>query len=598
MEGHIALVLASIIGLGLFSQLLSWWLKLPAILFLLICGIIVGQTGWLNPDELFGEDLLFPLVSLSVAVILFEGSLTLNFKQLKGIQRVVLNMVTIGTLVTWTLVSVLTHYLIGFEWSLAWLFGAIMVVTGPTVIVPMIRTIRPNAKIAQALRWEGILIDPIGALLAVLVFEYIVIASGAGHGGVDHAFIMFAKTLAIGLLTGAAAAWLLGSLISKHLLPEYLHNVLALTLVIGAYVIANAISEESGLLTVTVMGIWLANMKGINIEDILSFKEDLTILLVSALFIILAARIDFEQLQALGWSGVILFFALQFIVRPSKIFVSTIGSSLNWRERFMLGWVAPRGIVAAAVSAIFALKLQAIDYPNADLLVPLTFAMIIGTVIFQSATARYLACLLKVSEPEPHGFLIVGANPLGIAIGKALQAENLRVLIADSNWEKASDARMAGLDTYYGDITSEHADRHLDFVGLGRLLALSYREEINRLSTLRFQREFSKQHVFRICNRPKSTSLSAEDDNPNACLFGKKHDYAHLMQALSNGASIRKTRLSNEFTYQDYLTQSGDNVIPLFMKSPKGRLHILTEKHKPKPTSGWEIIGFVSPATP
>lgn len=595
MNEHIALVLASIIGLGLLSQLLSWWVKLPAILFLLIGGIIVGQIGWLDPDHLFGDDLLFPLVSLSVAVILFEGSLTLNFKQLKGIQRVVLNMVTIGMLVTWCLVSVLTHYLIGFQWTLAWLFGAIMVVTGPTVIVPMLRTIRPKNKIAQVLRWEGILIDPIGALLAVLVFDYIMASTGAVGEGYMHAILIFGETILLGLVAGAIGGWTLGTILRQHLIPEYLHNILALTLVIGVYVISNDISPESGLLAVTVMGVWLANMKNVDIKDILSFKEDLTMLLVSALFIILAARINFEQLQAIGWSGVFLFFALQFIVRPAKIFVATKGSDMNWREKALLGWVAPRGIVAAAVSAIFALKLEAIQFEGADLLVPLTFMMIIGTVVFQSATARPLASFLKVSDPEPNGFLIVGANPVGRAIARALKEEGVRVLVSDTSWEKIRDARMEGLDVYYGDVTSEHADRHLDLVGLGRLLAISSREEINRLSVVRFQREFSKQDVFRLCAGPKSKAAKAEDENQNACLFGKKYHYSYLMKTVSNGAEIRKTSLTDEFTYEHYLEQYGDSIIPLFVRNTKGRLFVLTEKNKVKLMSGWEVMSFVLP---
>lgn len=593
MSEHIVLVLASILGLGLLSQMLAWWLKLPAILFLLLSGILLGPVtgnGWLDPDGQFGQ-LLFPLASLSVAVILFEGSLTLNFHQLHGIQRVVLNMVSVGLLSTWVTITLLAHFLVGFSWSLSWLFGAIMVVTGPTVIVPMLRTIRPNNRISQILRWEGILIDPIGALLAVLVFEYIIASSGENQ--LAHVLLMFGRTILTGVVAGVIGGWVLGVILQKHLVPEYLRNLVALTLVIGVFVASNTLSEESGLLAVTIMGIWLANIKGLDFEDILSFKEELTILLVSALFIILAARIDFEQLTQLGTAGVLVFLGVQFIARPLKIFLSTLGSDLKWQEKALLGWVAPRGIVAAAISAIFALKLEASGMPNAKLLVPLTFMLIIGTVIFQSATARPLANFLKVSEPEPHGFLIVGANPVGRALGVALKGEGFRILISDTSWEKVRDARMDGLDTYYGDVTSEHADRHLDLVGLGRLIAVSARDATNQLAGVRFRREFGKQNIFSLC--PTKSKARNETLRIAQCLFGNQYHYSLLMQWLGNGAVIHKTRLTETFGHEDYLRQHGDKAIPLFAKSPKGRLYIMTEKNNSKPVVGWEIIALVMP---
>lgn len=589
MNESTALVIATILGLGLFSQLVSWWLKLPAILFLLLAGIILGPLGgWLKPDELFGN-ILFPMVSLSVAVILFEGSLTLNFQQLQGIQRVVLNMVSIGMLSTWVMITLLVHFLVGFPWPLSWLFGAIMVVTGPTVIVPMLRTIRPNNRIAQILRWEGILIDPIGALLAVLVFEYLVASSNENQ--LLHILLMFGRTIATGIVIGGVGGWVVGYVLQKHLVPEYLRNLLALTLVIGVYVASNAFSEESGLLAVTVMGIWLANTKGLDFEDILSFKEDLTILLVSALFIILAARINLDQVAELGFAGVLVFLGVQFIVRPLKIVISTFRSGLKWQEKFLLGWVAPRGIVAAAVSAIFALKLENAGTLDAHLLVPLTFMLIIGTVVFQSATARPLANFLGVAEPEPRGFLIVGANPVGRSLGVALKQEGFRVLVCDTSWEKIRDARMDGLDTYYGDVTSEHADRHLDLVGLGRLIAVSARDATNQLAGVRYRREFGKKNIFSLC--PVKSSARTETLRIALCLFGSQYHYAMLMQWLGKGAQIHKTRLSEAFSFEDYKRQYGGKVIPLFARTPKGQLYIMAEEKRLKPAVGWEISALV-----
>ena len=327
MHEHILITLTGIGITAIVCQWLSWWLKLPAILFLLLAGIIAGPvTGWLSPDTLFG-DLMFPMVSLAVAVILFEGSLTLKFSDIRGVQRVVRNMVTIGMLVTWTVTGLASHFFLGFSWPLAVLFGAVTVVTGPTVIIPMLRTVRPNARIANILRWEGIVIDPIGALLAVLTFQFILLEQGDLAYG--QTLLSFAGILLTGIVMGAVPGYLFGLLLRHYLVPEYLRNLATLSLVFAVFTGSNLIYEESGMLAVTVLGLWLANMKDVDVEDILSFKESLSLLFISGLFIILAARLDVGALKQLGWPALYVFLAIQFVARPLKILVSTWGSSLN-----------------------------------------------------------------------------------------------------------------------------------------------------------------------------------------------------------------------------------------------------------------------------
>ena len=408
MSVSIVLILASIGVLSLFCQWLAWRLRVPAILFLLAGGIVAGPVmGWLEPQQLFG-DLLFPLVSLAVAVILFEGSLTLRYQEIKGHGVMVRNLVPIGSIVTCTIGTLTAHWVLDISWEIALLFGAISIVTGPTVIAPLLRSVKPVSKLANILRWEGIIIDPVGALLAVLVFEGIV---SWGQGNVfEHSLYIFGTTILVGVVIGGAAGWLNGIALRKHLIPQYLHNAGTLTFMLGVYALSNELAHESGLLTVTVMGIWMANMKQVPIESILEFKESLSVLLISALFIILAARIEFAAIASLGWGLVILLAVLILVARPLSIFLSAIGTNLNLREKLFLSWVAPRGIVAAAVSALFAFQLQKIGYENAGVLVPLVFMVIIATVTLQSLTARPIAQLLKVDEPADYGFLILGAN--------------------------------------------------------------------------------------------------------------------------------------------------------------------------------------------
>lgn len=593
IEEHTIIVIASIGVLALLCQAVAWWLKLPAILFLLLAGMTAGPLlGWVDPDALFG-DLLFPFVSLSVAIILFEGSLTLKFEEIKGVENVVRRLVTGGVVLTWVITAIATHWIIGFSWQLSFLFGAIAVVTGPTVIVPMLRTVRPTARIANILRWEGIIIDPVGAVLAVLVFEFIV--SGSGGNALGLTLLVFGETMLIGIVTGAAGGYCLGLILRRHLLPEYLHNITTLAFLFVLYSFSNLIATEAGLLTVTVMGIWLANMKGVNIDEILDFKESLSLLLISVLFIILAARVELDQFEALGWGALSIILVLQFVARPLKVIFSTLGTSVSWRERGLLAWIAPRGIVAAAVAALFALRLEDQGMAQAPLLVPLTFLAIIGTVVLQSATARLVAVMLGVAEPEPRGFLIVGANRVARAIGSALQEHDYHVLLTDTNWDNISTARLEGMKAFYGNPVSEYADRHLDLVGIGRLLALSPRDDVNALATLRYRGEFGQQGVFSLAagQRKGETGIHKPAIGKfGKVLFGEDAGYSTLAGLIAEGAEIHSTPLTEKFDFDAMREEYGADTLPLFALTPRGHLRIFTVDSDFKPTTDWTVINL------
>jgi NhaP-type Na+/H+ or K+/H+ antiporter len=587
---HEPVVAIALIGVvAMLCQWLAWWVKLPAILFLLLSGVLLGPAlNIVDPDTLLG-DLLFPFVSLSVALILFEGALTLRLEEIRGLERVVRNLVTIGMLSTWLIIAASASYFLGFSWQLALLFGAIMVVTGPTVIVPMLRTVRPTAKISNILRWEGIVIDPIGALLAVLVFEFILASSGEA---LSHTFAAFALMLTTGIVLGVLSGYLLGILLRRHWLPEYLHNFATLAMVFAVFALSNTLHEESGLLTVTVMGMWLANMRGVNIEDILDFKENLSVLLISTLFIILAARIEFDQLTQLGMAAVLVFLTLQFVARPLKIMLSTWGSSLTWRERTLLAWIAPRGIVAAAISALFSLRLEAAGYDQADMLVPLTFLMIVGTVVLQSASARLIARMLGVAEPSPRGILIVGANQVARVIGKALTEAGFRTVLADTYWDNVRTARMEGLSTYYGNPTSQHADRNLDLVGIGMLFSLSPQSDLNALATMRFKPEFGKMGVYSLPSKGEAEEGAdkASAERIGRTLFGMDVTYSRLSHLLGEGAEMHSTTLSDDFSYDDFVARFGDEALPLFGITPRENLRVFTAEDSIKPGNGWTLL--------
>ena len=571
MDQNLLYTMAAVLVLGVGAQWLSWRLKQPSILALLILGIIAGPiTGLLRPDEQFG-DILFPMVSLGVALVLFEGGLTLKFRDLRGHGMAVTNLVSWGALLNWLLMALGCWWLAGFSAEIAFLFAALVVVTGPTVINPLLRTMRAKSEVSQVLRWEGILIDPVGALLAVLVFQYLV--SGA------ESWVVFAKSVGVGLVAGFAGAISLGFVLRNHWAPDYLVNVLTLAWVVMMFAGSDFVAHESGLLTVTVMGIWLGNMKDVGVSEILSFKESLSVLIISVLFIVLGARVDPMDIVATGWNGVIVLLVV-LLARPIVVWASTLGGNYSWRQKALLSWVAPRGIVAAAVSSLFALRLADIGYPEATDLVAYTFLIIIATVVLQSLTARAATRALGLAEAEPNGMLIVGANPVARAIGLALRQQGFRVKLADTSYEEIRSARMAGLETYYGDPISSHAEQFLELVGIGRLFAMSRRSRWNTLSCMKYRAEFGGNRVFSLRNaedRDASEREKLADDYRVPRLFGEDVTYQKLASLLAGGAKIKTINLTDEFDMHAYREKNDSNLIPLFSIDPDGRLRVIDE---------------------
>ncbi|HKI65292.1 MAG TPA: cation:proton antiporter [Burkholderiales bacterium] len=590
------LLIAGLLLLGSAAQWLAWRFKLPAILFLLLLGLLLGPlTGAFDPDAMFGE-LLLPFVSLAVAVILFEGSLTLRFGEIRGLGPAILRLISIGAAVTVAILSWAGHVLAGLDWPIALLFGAVVSVTGPTVIVPMLRSVRPNERISNILRWEGIIIDPLGALLAVLMFELIVSGESSGE---SHHWLVFGQTVVVGAACGYGAARLLGYALRRHLVPEYLQNLGALTLVLASFAVANAIRDESGLLAVTVMGIVLANQKGLQMDDILDFKEHLSTLLITLLFIVLAARLagPIPLITVAGGIGVLL--VAQLVARPAAVLASTLFSSVTWRERALLAWIAPRGIVAAAVSALFALRLQQLGVPGGDKLVPLTFLMIIGTVLIQSASAGRLARWLKVADPDPNGVLIIGSDRLARTVAKALADLKLPVVIADEDWAGIREARMRGMRTFFGNPVSEHADRNLDLVGIGRLLALSTRRELNSLACVRYRPEFGANRVVTLRLLPSEGGEGSRTDFAQQLaapqLLGEQVTRAQLEALLNKGWRLKATKLSEDFGYEEFLAKRGEGVLVPFALNERGQLRVATDSYLIEPKPGWTVVAFVPP---
>src|SRR5690625_856875 len=529
MELDIGASIALLLGTGFAVQWLAWKLRIPAILPLLLVGILVGPvTGWLDPDEAIGP-FLFPLVSLAVAVILFEGSLTLRFSELREIGRGVGGMVSYGGILAMVMLAAAAHWIAGVGWGIALLFGALTCVTGPTVIAPLLRTLRPTARVANALRWEGIVLDPVGALLAVLVFEAMVTRAEG------HSIAVFLGTIAVGLVIGLLMGAAVAAVLYREVLPEYLQNFGVLSAVLMTFALSNVIAGESGLLAVTVMGILLGNLQRIHIDHLLEFNEQLSMIFVSMLFIVLAARLNWPLPDGALWSGLVIFVLAQLLIRPVSILVATLGGGFDWRERALLAYVAPRGVVAAAVSSLFALRLDALGVAGGETLIALVFILIITTVTVQSLTARPLARLLKVAAPEPTGVLIFGADQVARAIATALAAEEIDVILADNNWNAISQARMDGLETFYGVPMSRDAELHLDLTPVGTFLAISGRRDLNYLACMHFWNVLGRDAVYRLRildARDRTDQRIVADKLHGKVLFGQDITHRRFAQML------------------------------------------------------------------
>lgn len=584
-----ALLLSSVVSLGIAAQWLAWYLKQPSILFLLLIGIMAGPIlGYFEPDAVLG-DLLFPFISLGVAVILFEGSLTLEFDEIKQHGKVVQMLVSVGVLITISVVALSTYLLFDVDPLIALLFGALVCVTGPTVIVPLLRSVRPNKTIANILKWEGIIIDPIGAIAVVLVYEYIV------SGGEANGLLLFGEIVLVASVIGMFGAWVLAMLMKRHMIPEYLTNVFTLAFVLLLFSISNHIEHESGLLAVTVMGVALANWKGFPRDHILEFNESLTVLLISVLFIVLAARVELASLMSVGLAGLVLLMIVMFIARPLAVWVSSINSSLRTKEKLMISWIGPRGIVAAAISSLFAIRLEDSGLQGVDLLVPLVFMVIIGTVLIQGLGAKMVGNLLKVREPASNGILIVGSNPVALLVAESLKEQGFDVIVAHNNYTNIAKARMQGLRTYFGNPVSEHADRNLDLIGIGSLFAMSMDKELNTLCEMHYRHEFGEQKIFRL--KFSDEKVKSERNEKQALfqsqwLFGKDVTYTKMASMLSKKARIKITNITDSYTFAQYKADN-QHYIPLFNVDKEGGLHIITDKFDGTIAKGRKLVALV-----
>lgn len=579
--------LAGIIVLGIIAQWMAWRLKLPAILPLIIIGLLVGpfstlytvdgtkliEPVWNGSSGLFPGEMIYYIVSLSISIILFEGGLTLKRSELSNVGPVISKLITLGSVVTFFGAGIASHYIFGLSWPISFLFSSLIIVTGPTVITPILRNIPLRKEVSAVLKWEGILIDPIGALVAVLVYEFISIEAGAGF--TKTALIAFGEILLFGISFGFTFAHALGFAIKKKWIPHYLLNVVTLSMVLLVFVGSDIFAHESGLLAVVVMGMVLGNIDLPNIKELLYFKESLSVLLISFLFILLAANINLDDLLLVyNEKTAMLFGAVVILIRPLGVFLSSRDSSLKLNERFFISWVGPRGIVAAGIASLFGSKLVAAGEPGAEYITPLVFVVVLGTVLLNATTARIVAKWSKVYLDRSDGILIVGASKTSQLIAQYLKENERHVVIMDNNEINIRKAADKGLDAFKGNIFSDTITDNIELNDVGYLLAFTGNEEINDFALAKFKNNFGENGTFRLMHADeKSNDLSGKTDH----LFSCKDDFASFEEVSFKYPKVNEVHFETLDHYQKLMEicSSDPDMAPIFIKDLDGTLHML-----------------------
>ena len=607
MSGEILIHIVLVIGLAIGAQWLAWRIRVPSILLLLILGFVAGPVTRILPPEHLQGDWLFAFVSLAIGIILFEGGLNLKLSELRGVGRVVLNLVTIGVLITGVLAAIAAHYVLGMPWEIAAVLGAILTVTGPTVVLPLLRHVRPRGRVSAIAKWEGITIDPVGAIFAVLVLEAVIVmrehGPGESGGGMVATILpsleALLATAAVSVGISVLGAILMVFLLRRHLVPDYLQSSLALTVVILVFALSNELHEESGLFSVTMMGVFLANQQYVTVRSITKFKEDLQVLLIGCLFILLSARLDLDALDYFDARAFIFLGILILFIRPIAVVFSSLRTGLNWKEKGFIAWLAPRGIVAAAVASLFSVRVA--EVYGADLagpLVPIVYMVIIGTVTVYGLTLQPLARVLKMADSNPQGILFLGASMWVRSIAKAVQELGMTVLLLDVNENNIERAREQGLPAVAADALGEQVFDELDLSGIKRFIAATSNDETNSLAALRFKEVFEGGEVYQPAApnvRTETSQLRMPTYLRGRPLFGATHTAQELERRYEAGGAIRTFEVTAPEAYEALQVRYQHDLVLLFIVRGSSLL-VHAEENGLVPQLGDKVVVLLPPS--
>lgn len=591
MSPVMAFALVGALGVG--SQWLAWRLRMPAIVLMLLAGVIVGPVlGVFDPARDIGA-LMGPIISIAVAIILFEGGLTLNFHTLQDAVKGVRRLVFVGAPLGWLTSALALHYVAGLSWESAAVFGGIMIVTGPTVIAPLLRTARLSRRPAALLQWEAIVNDPIGALAAVLAFEVVLVLNTATTVG--EAVVDLAVGIAIATALGVAAGYGLARAFKRGWVPEYMKVPVLFSLLLATFAVADSVLHESGLLAVTIMGIVIANANLPSYEELRRFKEHATVLLVSGVFILLAAGLDFGALGRLDVWALAFVLIVIFVARPLTVLTSLLGSGVPWREQVLVAFTGPRGVVLVAVAGLFGERLLSLGFEDAALIAPLAFVLVSVSVVLHGFTLAPFARFLGLTGADTPGVVVIGGSRWTTAFAEALKKADVPVLMTDPNFGHLRLARAAGIQTFSGDILSEAAELRLELVSYATLVAATDNDAYNTLVATDLAPEFGRDNVFQVM---RAKSDSARHQLPRTLggrPFGPEATHAELEQMVAEGWTFRTTRLTAEFTIEDWRAERPDAQL-IARLSPAGEIRLIRKDADAKAGPDVRLIALRPPA--
>lgn len=557
---------------SILAQWLGWRLKTPAIVFLLVGGFLAGPVFKVVQPEILLGDLLNPFISLAVGIILFEGALNLNFKKIKEAKQAIRQTIIVGGPLAWLLTTLAAHYVGGLSLPVALTFGALLIVTGPTVIMPLLKNSHLKERPASILKWEGIINDPIGAVLAILCYEYFRLASTT-----NFEITEFVSGTILGIIIisvfGILIAYAISKLFNHDVIPEYLKPAFLLSSVLIYFVICNTIEHDFGLIGVTILGVAMANMGISAIDELKKFKETISIMLVSGVFIILTAKIDPAILFAIDWRGFAFIALLLLVIRPLTMMASSIGTKMSLQEIFLTGWIAPRGIVCAAVAGVLGPYLVSIGYQDGEQILALAFAIVLFTVFAHGLTAKPLAEKLGLAYAGKDSLIIIGASEWSVQLAKTLKSRNIDVMIADKNWHALREARLSNIPVYYGEMLSDETEYHIELARYNVILAVTNNPEYNALICNTFIHEFGRDKVYQFLPHEEDEHERRQIAHTiRGRTFGlAEMDFWDIASEYMQGWRFRISRLGQDENYQQILKRYEEGELKIIGHiSPKG----------------------------
>lgn len=595
MEHHILNSIGILLLASMLGQYLGWRFKIPSIVIFILFGVLLGPIlGVLDPKVELGEGFNV-FIEFAVVILLFEGGLNLKFKELKEVSFGVKRLTTAGVVVNFFLAFFAGQYIAGLSKPISAVIAAILVVTGPTVIIPLLRQAKLPKRVSQYLKWEGIINDPLGVLLVTLVYEYIFLA------GQDGAFEVIALSLFKAVVFSIIITFAFGNSIqfifNKTNFPDFLKVPFILSIILMIFIISKQIQDGSGLLAVTMLGMFFANKKLLVFAELKKFKESVSVFSVSIIFILLSASIKFSFFAELNLRQIFFILFLTLACRLIAIFLVTFYSKMSWQERIFVGWIGPRGIVAASVAGIIGLRLSALGYEEAELILPIVFSVIICTVIVHGLSLSKVAQWLGLNVKCGKGVVIAGSSPWATDLALELKELEVNSLIIDSAWYKLKTPRQLGLDTYFGEAVSSLEEGEIDLTEYSYLLAATDNNSYNALVCTTFSEDLGLNNVYQIpLGNDSDTVIEDLPDSKTGQVIDTEISTVYkgnIKELFNQGWSFKRTTIREEYTLENYLEDHKPDITINLLKIDKEKnISFITDSEDVKAKDGETIISF------